>query len=82
MASSTPGRAGHLVTGDWSARWAAYRLLPSVEEYVLLAQHGPLIEVFRRPADADAVWLSESAISGGAVTIHGAVLTVDALYGP
>jgi len=67
---------------DRDGKFAAYRLLPSIEEYVVLAQYEPLIEVFRRPADADAVWLSESAVSGGAVTIHGAVLTVDALYGP
>lgn len=65
---------------DRDGKFAAYRLLPSVQEYVLVAQDESRIEVFRRTARSDARWLSESASSGGAVIVHGAELAVDAVY--
>lgn len=65
---------------DRDGKFAAYRLLPSIQEYVLVAQDESRIEVFRRRADSNAPWQSESATSGGAVIVHGAELAVDAVY--
>jgi Uma2 family endonuclease len=66
---------------DRDGKFAAYRLLPSFEEYVLVAQDEPRIEVFRRPADIESPWLSQRAGMGAEILIHGARLAVDAIYG-
>ena len=66
---------------DRDGKFAAYRLLPSFEEYVLVAQDEPRVEVFRRPVDPESPWLSQSAGTGGEVRIHGALLAVEAIYG-
>lgn len=66
---------------DRDGKFTAYRLLPSFEEYVLVAQDEPRIEVFRRPVDPESPWLSESAGTGGEVVVHGIPLAVDAIYG-
>jgi hypothetical protein len=55
--------------------------LPSFEEYVLLAQDEPRVEVFRRTPDAEAAWLSDSAGAGAEILIHGARVAVDEIYG-
>ena len=66
---------------DRDGKFAAYRLLSSFDEHVLVAQDEARIEVFRRPLDADAPWSSESAGPGGQVVVHGVTVAVDALYG-
>jgi len=66
---------------DRDGKFAAYRLLPAFEEYVLVAQDEILVEVFRRPADPEAPWVCESAGAGDSITIHRAVIPVDAIYG-
>jgi len=66
---------------DRDGKFAAYRLLPTFREYVLVAQDEARIEVFRRPQDDDASWLSESASAGGEVVVHGVTIMVDAIYG-
>lgn len=66
---------------DRDGKFAAYRHLPSFEEYVLVAQDESRVEVFRRPTEPDASWLSESADIGGEVTIHGVTLSVRSIYG-
>jgi Uma2 family endonuclease len=45
-------------TYDRGLKFARYRTLPSLMEYVLVSQWGPRIEVFRRPAanNPDAEW--------------------------
>ncbi|MFN7924986.1 MAG: Uma2 family endonuclease [Bryobacteraceae bacterium] len=43
---------------DYSEKFAAYRGLPSLEEYVLVAQRRPLIDIFRRTPDNK--WLLSS----------------------
>lgn len=65
---------------DRDGKFAAYRLLPSFEEYVLVAQDELRVEVFRRPADAEAAWLSRSAGMGADIAIHGVHIAVDAIY--
>lgn len=65
---------------DRDGKFAAYRLLPSFCEYVLVAQDESRIEVYRRGVDPADPWSCESAEPGGSVTIHGAVLAVDAIY--
>lgn len=67
---------------DRDGKFAAYRCLPSFDEYVLVLQDEPRIEVFRRPVDPESPWISESVGSGGGgeVVIHGAVLSVAAIY--
>lgn len=66
---------------DRDGKFAAYRHLPSFEEYVLVSQDEPRIEVFRRPIDPESPWVSESAGPGGEVIVHGVVLSVEAIYG-
>ena len=73
-------------------KFAYYRSLPSLHEYVLVSQDQPVIEVFRRP-DTDvargglvstgsrARWDSEVARTGGSVKVHGCAIDVDSVYG-
>jgi Uma2 family endonuclease len=44
LSESTEGR-------DRLEKWTAYRTLPSLREYVLIAQDGPAVEIFRRAPD-------------------------------
>jgi Uma2 family endonuclease len=64
---------------DRDAKFQAYKQLTSLSEYVLLSQDAPTIEVYRR-GDYGA-WSCETASAGGAVTVHGARIEVDAVYG-
>jgi Uma2 family endonuclease len=72
---------------DREEKFAYYRTLPSLQEYVLVAQDQRAIEVFRRPAStvtpapALARWDRDAAGAGGSVTIHGGAIQVDAVYG-
>lgn len=66
---------------DREEKFGYYRRLPSLREYVLLAQDEPAIEVYRRPV-GDGRWTCEVARAGGHVTIHGAAIAVDDVYGP
>ncbi len=66
---------------DREEKFGYYRQLPSLEEYVLIAQNERLIEVYRRPPDGRRRWACELGRAGETVTIHGATISVDALYG-
>jgi Uma2 family endonuclease len=66
---------------DREEKFAYYRRLRSLEEYVLVSQDEPLVEVFRRPSDASARWECSVGRAGGTVTIHGHVIGVDDIYG-
>jgi Uma2 family endonuclease len=60
-------------------KFNAYKLLASLEEYVLVAQHEPSVEVYRR--DSNGSWtIVETAKAGGSVTVQGAKLAVDDVY--
>jgi Uma2 family endonuclease len=65
---------------DREEKFGYYRRLSSLAEYVLVAQDEPLIEVYRRPA-TDGRWTCEVARSGQQITIHGAAISVDSVYG-
>jgi Uma2 family endonuclease len=79
---------------DREEKFGYYRLIPSLQEYVLVAQDDVAIEIFRRPAargstrrtsspttDAGDGWDCERAGAGGIATIHGCAIEVDAVYG-
>jgi Uma2 family endonuclease len=80
---------------DREEKFGYYRCLPSLQEYVLVAQDDVAIEVYRRPAlgslrrsstppsmsGPGERWECERACAGGAVTIHGCTIAVDAVYG-
>lgn len=66
---------------DREEKFGYYRRLPSLEEYVLVAQDEPVIEVYRRPAGGGR-WVCEVGRRGQQVAIHGALIAVDAVYGP
>ena len=78
---------------DREEKFAYFRSLPSLQEYVLVSQDDVAIEVFRRPASSPlrrgspAIsepgerWECERARAGGTVTIHACTIGVDAVYG-
>jgi Uma2 family endonuclease len=69
---------------DREEKFSYYRMLPSLQEYVLIGQDERLIEVYRRPTGPSngARWTCETGGAGGSVTIHGKLIEVDAVYGP
>jgi Uma2 family endonuclease len=65
---------------DRGPKFAHYRRLPSLREYVLVSQYEPRIEVFRRGEDGH--WTLFEAEAGGRVqlTSIGCELVVDEIY--
>jgi len=66
---------------DREEKFGYFRRLASLQEYVLVSQDEPAIEVYRRPADGSGRWAREIGRAGGRVTIHGCALDVDSVYG-
>ena len=66
---------------DRGEKFGHYRRIPSLEEYVLVSQRSPKIEVFRRNAESKWV-LAEEAGPGESATLAsiGCALSVDAVY--
>ena len=64
---------------DRDGKFQAYKLLPSIQEYVLVAQDVRRIEVYRRGVDDR--WSCNIGAAGESVTIHGATVSVDDVYG-
>jgi len=62
---------------DRNERFALFQKLDSLEEYVLVSQDEPCIEVRRR---SGRNWISNIGRSGETITIHGAVISVDVVY--
>ncbi|MBX3226023.1 MAG: Uma2 family endonuclease [Labilithrix sp.] len=58
----------------WKAR--DYRTIASLEEYVLVSQDERCVEVFRRGAE----WRREVYGAGESFPLHGALVSVDAVY--
>lgn len=56
----------------------AYRLLPSLQEYVLCAQHTPLVEIYRRRAE----WETDYFVTGQSFLLEsvGLEMAVNDLY--
>lgn len=63
---------------DRGEKFTHYMAIASLREYVLVSQHPPCVEVFRRPARGH--WASEKAGPGESIVIHGARVEVDTLY--
>jgi Uma2 family endonuclease len=64
---------------DRGDKFANYRRIPTLMEYVLVSEHEPRIEVFRRIATG---WILSEATAGGSVKLHSieGELSVDAVY--
>jgi Uma2 family endonuclease len=66
---------------DRGEKFAHYRRLASVREYVLISQHKPLIESYRK--NAQGTWMLAEAGAGETLTLaalDGVVLDVDSIY--
>jgi len=66
---------------DRGEKFAHYQRIPSLAEYVLVSQHEPCIEVFRRSASGK--WdLAQKALAGQTVVLKSieCVLSVDEVY--
>jgi Uma2 family endonuclease len=61
---------------DRGWKFRDYRTLASLEEYVLVSQETRRLEVFRRSTG----WQCEAAEKGATVVLHGATVSVDAIY--
>jgi Uma2 family endonuclease len=63
---------------DRGDKWAAYRRIPSLREYVLVSQALPRIEIFRREGER---WHFEVVETGERLTLAGRFeLEVDSIY--
>ncbi len=64
---------------DRGEKWRHYQHLPSLREYVLVAQDEPYVEVFRRSGDE---WVLRSARAGDALELpsQGVRVAVDDIY--
>jgi Uma2 family endonuclease len=65
---------------DRQEKFGYYKQLASLQEYVLVSQDSRRIEVFRRPADERGSWACEEGGEGETVVVHGATISVDAVY--
>ena len=65
---------------DRGAKWADYRRMPSLREYVLVSQKEPRIEVFRRKDDGHWDYFDVGAGETLDLTSVGARIAVDAVY--
>jgi Uma2 family endonuclease len=65
---------------DRQEKFAYYKALASLDEYVLVSQDLRRIEVFRRPADERNAWACEEGREGETVLVHGTPISVDAVY--
>ena len=63
---------------DRDGKFQSYKRLDSLREYVLVSQDDRRIEVYRLEGDG---WLCETGGAGASVTIHGATISVDTVYG-
>jgi Uma2 family endonuclease len=62
---------------DRNERFALFQKLDSLEEYVLVSQDEPCIEVRRRRG---RTWITDVGRAGETITIHGVAISVDAVY--
>ncbi|MEM8524712.1 MAG: Uma2 family endonuclease [Bacteroidota bacterium] len=55
LSDSTEGK-------DRGEKWQAYRTIPSLKEYILIAQHQVYVEIFRKmlSEEGEELWLNES----------------------
>jgi Uma2 family endonuclease len=66
---------------DRGLKWEGYQQIPSLTDYLLVAQREVRIEHFRRAPDAEHGWFYTAHAAGGMISLaNGAVLDVDAIY--
>ncbi len=64
---------------DRGLKWEGYQRIAALQDYVLVSQAEPRIELFRR--GTDGTWIYQAAGAGQALTLSsGAVLDVDAIF--
>ncbi|MFO0613644.1 MAG: Uma2 family endonuclease [Polyangiaceae bacterium] len=63
---------------DRDGKFQAYKQIASLEEYVLVGQYEPLVEVYRRQPSGE--WTCATGGPGTSFIVHGAELRVDELY--
>jgi Uma2 family endonuclease len=64
---------------DRGGKWTGYQSIPSLRDYVLVAQTDPRIEHYQRATDG--TWTYRLARAGERITLtNGAVLDVDAIF--
>jgi len=64
---------------DRGEKFAHYMRVASLEEYVLVSQTEPRVEIFRR-VPGGGHWAHEIAAAGETVTLHGQSIAVDDIY--
>lgn len=64
---------------DRGEKFGHYMRIPSLKDYVLVAQDTVRVEVFRRP-DGAGHWKHEIATSDQSITLHGYSIAVDDIY--
>lgn len=64
---------------DRGEKFGHYMQIPSLKEYVLVAQEVVRVEVFRRP-DGVGHWSHEVATAGQTIVVHGRTVAVDDIY--
>ncbi|MFZ1385789.1 MAG: Uma2 family endonuclease [Thiolinea sp.] len=70
--------SSHTARIDRSEKFAAYRLLPSLQEYILCSQDSPIVEIYRREHD----WEVEYFVADEGFKLHSvkAELKINDLY--
>jgi len=63
---------------DRAEKFAAYRQLPSLHQYVLVAQDERRVEVFTR--ETNDTWSCETGRASETIAIHGAQIRIDDIY--
>ncbi|WP_394840196.1 Uma2 family endonuclease [Pendulispora rubella] len=63
---------------DRGEKFSHYLRIPTLQEYVLVSQHEPCIEVYRRPKRGH--WAHETARAGETLQLHGRTIAVDDIY--
>lgn len=63
---------------DRGEKFAHYMTIPSLQEYVLVSQDEPKVEVFRRPERGH--WQHTVSRAGETIEIAGHAISVDAIY--
>ena len=64
---------------DRGEKFGHYMRIPSLKEYILIAQEVPRVEVFRRPEGAGH-WSHETQAAGQTIVVHGHSIAVDDIY--
>ena len=65
---------------DRGEKFGHYMRIPSLKEYVLVAQDKARVEVFRRPVGGGH-WTRDAAMAGQTITLHDRTIAVDEIYG-